>query len=250
MQRQRMRKLLLAISFILFQALLIANVLWPISAVSEIFQGMIFGSLVLISLLFIISLAFGRAFCGWLCPAAAVNEFCSAFIRKKATNEKLSKVKYLLFLLWLGEIVLELLRFFGVLPVPTSEASSRMGDSSMITLIILLVIPLALLLGTRANCRYFCWFAPVMSVVAHVSNSSRFPALHLKVNRGGIWCNRCGSCDDACPMGLHVMNMVETLSIGNSECILCGACVDACELGVLSLSFGIPVKPHREEQEV
>jgi polyferredoxin len=226
------------------------NIFYPISAVSGIFQGMLFGSLVFISLLFITSLLFGRAFCGWLCPIGAVNELCASFIKRKATNERLSKIKYFLALLWFGEIVLELLRFFEILPVPTSEAASSMGESSMITFIILLAIPLAVVLGTRASCRYFCWFSPIMSIVTKVSNTSRFPALHLKVNRKGIWCNQCGICDDACPMGLSVSEMVDTLSIRNSECILCGACADACPHGVLSLSFGIPVKLRTDEDMV
>ena len=247
MVRQRIRMILLAIFFVAFQATLLLNVIYPISVVSHIFQGMVFGSLIFITFLFLISLLFGRGFCAWVCPVGAANEFCTHFIKRKATNEKLSKIKYILALLWFGEIILELLRFLGILPVPTSEAASRMGESSMITLIILLAIPIAAVLGTRASCRYFCWFAPIMSVVTIFSNTTRFPALHLKVNKSGIWCNQCGACDDACPMGLPVSEMVYTLSVRNSECILCGACADACEIGVISLSFGFPVKYRKEE---
>ena len=249
MERQRKRLILLTISFTMFQIVLILNVIYPVSAVETIFQGMIFGSIVLAALLFLISLVFGRAFCGWLCPAATVNEFCRLLTKKKATNAHLSRLKYVILLLWVGELALETLRFFGVLPIPISEAASRMGESSMLTVILILIVPLALLMGTRANCRYFCWFAPVMSIVTRVSNKSKFPALHLMVNRGGIWCNQCGACDDACPMGLPVSEMVENLSVGHSECIFCGACVDACTYGVLSLSFGIPRKPQREEMD-
>ena len=65
--RQRTRKALLIISFLLFP--IIMNYLSPYVIIDGASQGIVNGSLVMFALLFLSSLLLGRLWCGWACPA-------------------------------------------------------------------------------------------------------------------------------------------------------------------------------------
>jgi polyferredoxin len=95
--RQRIRKSLLALMFILFQYRLFHLFFSPVLLVVAASQGVVNGSLLIYALLFLGALFFGRAWCGWCCPGAALNEACSVVIRKRCRCGKGDKVKYMLF---------------------------------------------------------------------------------------------------------------------------------------------------------
>ena len=67
MRRQKVRKTLLFISMLLFPVTL--NYLSPYLVIRGGFEGVVSGNALLFAGLFLSSLFFGRAYCGWLCPA-------------------------------------------------------------------------------------------------------------------------------------------------------------------------------------
>ena len=64
------------------------------------------------SLLFIIGLVLGRAFCGWVCPGAGIQEICSS-IRDKPVR-KGNWIKYLIWVPWMSVIVIFAIRSGGL----------------------------------------------------------------------------------------------------------------------------------------
>lgn len=46
-------------------------------------------------------------------------------------------------------------------------------------------------------------------------------------------CVACGSCADACPMGVIEVNDVAE-AINKDDCVACGACMSACPTGAIT----------------
>jgi len=83
MKRQKIRKALIIVSFLLFPVTI--YYFSPVLIIQGAMEGIIVGSFILFALLFASSLFLGRAFCGWLCPAGGLQEICAI------SNDKLAK---------------------------------------------------------------------------------------------------------------------------------------------------------------
>lgn len=102
-------------------------------------------------------------------------------------------------------------------------------------ILILLFLP-AMIHGRRAACHYICWMAPFMIIGGFVGRKLHLPQLHIEAKPKN--CVSCKKCNQACPMGLDVENMVQAgKNASRSECVQCGACVDTCPQKVLSYQF-------------
>ena len=239
--RQRIRKSLLALMFVLFQYRLFHLFFSPVLIVVAASQGIVNGSLLIYALLFLGSLFFGRAWCGWLCPGAALNEACSVVTHKRCRGGKADMAKYIISAVLAGAIGYMAYRaggFHAVDPFFGMERRSHLQDIFLLFGAVVIIVPLALLLGRRANCRYLCWEAPIMIIGTKIKNIIRWPSLHLTVNPAA--CKDCGMCDRLCPMSLPVAEMVKRGNMQNAECVLCGKCVDNCPTGAIRFAFGVP----------
>jgi polyferredoxin len=87
MKRQKVRKLLLLVSFLLFPVTIFY--LSPVLIITGGSLGIITGSFLVFVAQFVLSLVFGRSFCGWICPAGGLQEVCSSQI----TDKKIKAVK-------------------------------------------------------------------------------------------------------------------------------------------------------------
>lgn len=239
MKRQKIRKFLLLISFLLFPVTL--YYFSPVLILEGGFSGIVTGSLLLFSAQFVASLFFGRAFCGWICPAGGLQECCSQVVDKKVTNKKVNRVKYIIWTPWLLTIVLGFILNGGVKSVNfiymTDHGISVSGIMELIIYLffITLITVLALVIGRRGMCHSICWMAPFMIIGTKIKDRLGYPSLHLEVNPEK--CVQCGSCSKNCPMSLEVAKMVRTGALQNSECILCGGCADLCSKKAIKLTF-------------
>jgi ferredoxin-type protein NapH len=253
--RQSIRKGLLAAMLVLFQYRLFHLFFSPVLLVVAASQGIVNGSLLIYALLFLSSLYFGRAWCGWLCPGAALNEACSVIIRKRCSGGKADKIKYVIFALLAGLVGFMAIRaggfhaidaFYGV------DRRSLLQDIFLLVGAVVIIVPLAFFFGRFGNCHYLCWEAPLMIIGTKIKDKARWPSLHLAVNPEA--CKGGGKCDQHCPMSLPVEAMVKRGSLQNAECVLCGNCVDHCQAGVIRYAFGIPKRmessPRRPENAV
>lgn len=239
MKRQRIRKLLLLISFLLFPVTLFY--FSPYLIIMGGLEGIITGSFIMFAALFLISLFFGRAFCGWLCPAGGLQECCMLAVDKKVNGRKVNLIKYIIWIPWLAGIALAFITAGGVHSVNffymTFHGISAASLPGLITYfgIIILITLLALLLGRRGMCHSICWMAPFMVIGTKLSTALHIPSLHLKSNSSN--CVNCNLCTRNCPMSLEVSSMAKANTMSHSECILCGECADSCPKKVIKLTF-------------
>jgi ferredoxin-type protein NapH len=240
---QRIRKSLLALMFVLFQYRLFHLFFSPVLAVAAASQGIVNGSLLIYTLLFLGALFFGRAWCGWCCPGAALNEACSVIVRKRCSGGRGNMIKYLVLAVLAGVIGLMAYRaggFHEVDPFYGMDRRSHLQDIFLLFGAVVIIVPLALCFGRFANCHYLCWEAPIMVLGTRIKEMFRWPSLHLTANPAA--CKDCGNCDKHCPMRLPVAAMVKKGNLQNAECVLCGNCVDNCPTGAIRYAFGVPKK--------
>jgi ferredoxin-type protein NapH len=236
--RQRVRKSLLALMFVLFQYRLFHLFFSPVLVVVAASQGIINGSLLIYMLLFLVALFFGRAWCGWCCPGAAINEACSLLIHKRCRGGRGDNIKYITFTVLAGVIGYMAYRaggFHEVDPFYGMDRRSHLQDIFLLFGAVVIIIPLALLRGRHTNCRYLCWAAPIMIIGTKIKEKVGWPSLHLVSNPAA--CKDCGNCDKHCPMRLSVAEMAKRGKMQNAECVLCGNCVDHCPTGAIRFAF-------------
>lgn len=234
-KRQTVRRVLLVISFLLFQSLLMFHLFFsPVLVLFAASQGVVNGSLVIFILLFLSSLFLGRAFCGWICPGSGLNELCAVGTKKRAAGGSFRRAKYVISGVWLSAIALLALGAGGFHSIDLfylTGSSTITQELIMFFGVIAMIVPAAFLVGTRANCHYICWLAPIMIAGTSIRNRIGWPALRLEAN--AELCEQCGTCGTVCPMNLDVMDRVLREDLYDKECILCGSCIDACPQGVI-----------------
>lgn len=238
MKRQKIRKLLLLISFLLFPVTL--YYFSPVLIIEGGFSGIVTGSLLLFAALFAASLFFGRAFCGWICPAGGLQEACFQIVDKRVTGKKVNWVKYIIWVPWLLVIILGFILHGGVKSVSlfymTNHGISVSGimELTIYLFFITLITVLALVIGKRGMCHSICWMAPFMIIGTRIKNLLGYSSLHLEADSEK--CVQCGLCTKNCPMSLEVAQMVRMGALQNDECILCGRCADLCAKKVIKLT--------------
>lgn len=239
MNRQKIRKALIFILFLLFPVVL--YYLSPALIIEGASKGIITGSFMVFSLLFISSLFVGRSYCGWICPGAGLQEACFRISDKRAKGGKYNRIKYFIWIPWIGIIVFSVIQAGGLHAIKpffqTRYGISVAEPANYLVFytVIGLITVLSFTAGKRAFCHYGCWMAPFMVIGTKIRNFFKWPALHLKANKEK--CRNCMTCTKNCPMSLEVNSMVQKGLMVNSECILCGTCVDGCPEDVLKYAF-------------
>ena len=240
MKRQRIRKLLLLTSLLLFPITL--YYFSPALIINAGLKGIINGSFIVFLLMFLLSIPFGRLFCSCFCPAGGLQE--CAF----AINEKIPKqgwrnyIKFAIWIIWLIIVVLCYFHSGEIIAIDfLFETEKGISVSSVQSYIIyygiicLIFIP-SILFGKRAFCHYLCWMAPFMIWGIKLRRFLHLPGIHIKASKKDN-CVSCGKCNKVCPMGIDIMKETKHGIISNQECIQCGVCIDNCPKNVLA--FGL-----------
>jgi len=229
--RQRIRKTLIILSFILLPATF-AYISCPIITQGAS-EGIVTGGLILFILLFISSLFLGRLWCGWLCPGGGLQEIYFDINNKPVKIGKLNWLKYLMFPAIILIPLISAIRSAGGFTsidlfyyTDHGISIARQGAYIIFFVQIAFFTVFALLGGKRSFCHYFCPIAVIMIAGRMIRNLIRWPALHLSADASR--CTDCNKCSRDCPMGLDVSNMIRLERMENTECILCGVCVDIC----------------------
>jgi polyferredoxin len=206
-------------------------------------EGIVAGSFIVFGLMFLSALFLGRLWCGWACPAGALQEIGAPINNRRTPNKRLDWIKWLIWVPWIGLIAVMAVRAGGfrtVAPFWRIEGGLTVLQMDAFWYVIyyvilaLFLIP-ALILGRRASCHTICWMAPFMILGRKVRNLARWPALRLKADEDA--CIDCGRCTRDCPMSLEVNQMIHAETMENSGCILCGTCVDTCPKDAIHYSF-------------
>ncbi len=237
-KRQKIRTGLLLITFFLFPA--VFYYFSPVIIIQATINGVVCGSFIMFTLMFLASLFFGRAYCGWLCPAAGCQEAIFPVVNRRITKGNF--LKWVFWVPWIAAIAYLAIKGGGYHKVDffyfTSHGLSIGNIQALLVyyavLLLLIVLP-AFTLGKRAFCHKLCWMAEFMILGRTVRNLGKWPSLQLHVYPDK--CISCHRCTDVCPMSLDVENMVETGVAEHSECILCGSCIDSCNKQAIQFAF-------------
>lgn len=245
MKRQRIRKALIIVSFMLFPITL--NYFSPAIIIQGAASGIAVGSFITFAILFISSLLFGRLFCGWVCPGAGIQETLFLVENKRAKGGWRNWIKYIIWVPWLSLIVVLFIKSGGVhsvKPLYLQEHGVSLTDINnyiiYYSVLALIVLP-AFIVGRRGFCHSFCWMAPFMIIGLNIANLTGWPVLCLTCDNSK--CTDCKTCTKNCPMSLDVNQMVQQGWIKSTDCILCGTCVDGCAKKVIVYSFKAGNKP-------
>lgn len=242
-RRQRIRKALL----------LVALLFWPVTlyyfSPVLIFEGaserIINGSFIVFAALLLLSLVFGRAWCGWLCPGAALQEMLFAVNDRRLENRR-DWIRWAIWIPWISSLALVAFFAGGYERVDffyrTQNGVSVSDTSGYIVYYAVLAVffSTALIAGRRAACHRICWMSPFMVIGRKLSNALRLPALRLAVSPER--CVKCEACARNCPMSLDVAQMVQSGRLEHSECALCGTCVDSCKQHAIRYTVAPPPK--------
>jgi polyferredoxin len=237
--RQKIRKWLLVISFVLLPVTLM--IISPIVIMMGAAQGIATGSMLLFIANFFLSLFVARLWCGWLCPMGAWQEICSPVFKYTVQEGWRNYVKYGVTVLWLGVIAYLVFSAGGIRSIdPFFGMENGLSITSVATLIVVVVIftlmfIIGYLMGRRGFCHVFCPVAGLMVTGRKVRNLIGWPALQLGADAS--LCIGCKRCSEECPMGLDVNSMVRKGEMENPDCILCASCTDACPQS--AITYGV-----------
>jgi len=236
--RQNIRKFLLLVSFILYPITFF--IMSPDLLMFGAAERIMTGDIMFFGFLFFLSFIVGRLFCGWACPAGALQDYCMDINRKPANN-KLNWIKWIQFIPWISFFIFLIVYFGGIKHADffykraLGVSLVGLGEWVMYFGTVAIVFLMAALTGKRGLCHYVCWVSPFMIIGGKIRDLLRMPSLRL-ITKPDL-CNSCGLCTRACPMSLPLDELVKNGEIGHSECILCATCIDSCNKGAIRFAF-------------
>ena len=237
--RQRLRKALIILAFLSFPVTM--NFLSPYVIIDGAMNGIVNGSLVIFGLMFVSSLFLGRAWCGWVCPGAGMQEMLEPVNNRVVDPAKIDWIKWLVWIPWVSLIVWLAIRAGGYSNVNLlhlTESGISVDEPVKYIIyygVVFLFVGLAAFVGRRAGCHTICWMAPFMMIGRWIRNRFGWPSLRLVADASA--CSDCKLCTKSCPMSLDVNVMVAIEKMEHAECILCGTCVDNCSKKAIRYSF-------------
>jgi polyferredoxin len=108
--RQRIRKALLLVSFLLLPITL--YYFSPAIILGAAAEGVVNASLIVFAALFVLALVLGRLWCGWLCPTGALQDLAMP-VNNKRTSSKINWIKWAVWIPWVGLIAFLAIRAGG-----------------------------------------------------------------------------------------------------------------------------------------
>ena len=240
MKRQKVRRLLIFLSFMLFPI-----TMWyfsPYLIIQAVAQHILNGSFWVFTAMLVLSTFCGRAFCGYLCPAGGLQECCRPINGNPAKQGWRDKIKYGIWGIWIIGVIITYLLGKNKVRIDFFYMTDHgISVAEIFNYVIYYGVLLILFLpsvfhGRRAACHYICWMAPFMIIGSWIGRKLHLPQLHVEAVSEK--CSACGRCNKACPMGLDVRQMVEKEENAEcTECIQCGECIEGCPNKVLRYAF-------------
>lgn len=202
-------------------------------------------SFVIMGVIVLLTLVFGRVFCSFFCPLGAIQEWIRALGRKLGIKKDLELPVWLdKYVRYLKYVILAVIIYFsytaGELVFRAYDpfnALMHLGeefDEKIVGYSILAIVLVAALFSKNWWCRYFCPLGAALAIIRKISP--------FKIKRNESNCISCGKCDKVCPAGLDVASAKE---VNSADCISCLGCVKNCPNSSLkAATFGkeIPKK--------
>ncbi len=202
-------------------------------------NGQVTAGTLFLGAILLLTLLLGRVFCGWGCHFALFQDLLVRLLTKLGIQPPVRRSRL--------EIVLPPVLFMVTLAYPIIawwRANGRPyevsvdlsypevwhllpGLKGVILILVIDVVVLTLLFGTRAFCRFICPYGLMLKVFHALS-----PVRVVKTNE----CSDCGACARSCPTGVAIKFEIENFgAIRDLNCMNCGDCVAACPSGALTM---------------
>jgi len=206
--------------------------------------GIINAGALLVILAFVITLIFGRFFCGWACHFGAVQELSWWLLKKMGiTPRTLNSSLVTIFPLFI------LLNFYlapnlaHALSSPWEGVSISLGMPEIWAFLPGFVIGtltfvidgflIVYFLGRKGFCRYLCPWGAFLKL----PNSLAM----FKVRNTGD-CSQCGNCTSECPIGIDVSYEINNYGkVTNTNCTSCLVCTEGCPSSAISYKWASPM---------
>ncbi len=211
---------------------------------------MLFLCLALVLGFLLITLVFGRVWCGWACPQTTLNdiaEWLAKTLKLKVTGNKLEGALWRKSLIqtcyfFLAFLVAANLLWYFIEPRQFFHdlANADLHLAAWATLLIVFAtVYIDLAFIRRIMCSDFCPYGRIQTSLVDPGTLT----LHIPDSEIGR-CIECRSCVRVCPMEIDIREGYQV------ECINCGRCLDACrkvmaprqEQGLICYSFGLENK--------
>jgi len=235
----KIRFIIVLVSFVLFPVTLFY--MSPVFLFLGAKHGIINFNLLLFSGQFVLSIFFGRIFCGWICPGSGIATMCLT-ANKKLVNRRFFWIKYIVWIPWIVSIVIVLIHshkqivinpFYGM---QNPVSIFNRGGLMVYFLFVGIMMLLSLVVGKHSFCHHVCWMAPFMIAGIKLGRLFRISRLELYFNHTN--CNLCGACSNKCPMSINIPEAAKSNNIIlDSDCTLCAECVNACNKSVISIKY-------------
>lgn len=187
----------------------------------------------------LLTLVLGRVFCGWGCHFALFQDLLVRLFGRFGIQAPFRRSRLelvippILFLVTLAYPIIAWWRNHGRpadinLNLAYPEVWHLLPGWKGVLLILLVdVVLLTVLFGSRAFCRYVCPYGLLLKAFHALS-----PVRVVKASA----CSDCGECARACPTGVPIKFETENFGvIRDLNCMNCGDCVAACPDGALAI---------------
>ncbi len=204
--------------------------LWALVASATLIQRIAASSMILLVVVLATALVFRRAFCGYICPLGALQEFAGklglAIFKGKrpqvpaALDRPARFLKYgvlIFFTVWSWQAASLVIRPYDPWVAWMHLTSDELLAEFAIGLAVLGVSLAGSVVYDRFFCKYLCPMGAFLGAISRVSI--------FKVRRNTDTCTNCKACDKACPVNVKV-STVEV--VNDAECINCNECVNVC----------------------
>lgn len=193
--------------------------------------------IILLAVPVLLSLIWGRIFCGWACPLGAVQELIySQKIKLRLPVAVDKTLKYLKFVLLVVFLYLSWKTTRNVWSEYEPFKVLFNFDGSTVGIVITVITLLLAIFIERVFCRYLCPLGAVLSLTSRLA-PYRITAQTV--------CKGCGACEKGiCPMdAISAPDPVSKLpGVDNFECIKCLRCEEQCKFKAMFLQRLLPRK--------
>ncbi|MCE5223641.1 4Fe-4S binding protein [bacterium] len=182
-------------------------------------------SVVFLSLLFVLSMVFGRVFCGWICPHGVLQEFLFRF--PVISHSKKKKFPW--------TIVLPGFVFFSVFMISFIWKISLLCEydpfkipfqlsGTILLLIFFSLVGFTALFFHRPFCKYVCPLGFLLGLASWLGEK-----LKIRWIGKSVECENCSVCRKTC-LSEALRKKGTSLQIDAFSCIECGSCHEKCSI--------------------